>query len=101
VRCFQYRSLGCNSCVIQFHRKAFPLLNKIRALNALPISNNRYAQINNVTCSARVTYSAVLKNAGGSAFVSHWFQEMMALVSRSLEVQGFANTQKWRTIRNA
>ena len=31
--------------------------------------NNRQAQINNVTRSARITFSAILKNAGGSAFV--------------------------------
>jgi hypothetical protein len=98
---FQYRCRVFKPYVNQFHRKAFSLLNSIRALNGLPSLNNRQAQINNSSHSARITFSAILKNAGGSAYASHWPQEMMAFVSRSLEVQGFANTQKLRTIQNA
>jgi hypothetical protein len=33
---FQYRSRGFKSCVTLLHRKAFSLLNSIRALNVLP-----------------------------------------------------------------
>jgi hypothetical protein len=66
---FQYCYRVFKLCVNQFHRKAFLLLNSIRALNGLPSLNNRQAQINNLSRCARVTFSAILKNAGGSAFV--------------------------------
>jgi hypothetical protein len=65
---FQYRYRGSKSYVIQLHRKAFSLLNSIRALNGLSSFNNRQAQINNLSHSDRITFSAGLQIAGGSAF---------------------------------
>jgi hypothetical protein len=65
---FQYRFRVFTLYANQFHRKAFSLFNKIRALNALSSRNNRQAQINNVSRSARITRSAGLEIAGCSAF---------------------------------
>jgi hypothetical protein len=65
---FQYRYRVFKPYINQFHRKAFSLLNSIRALNGLSSLNNRQAQINNLSRSARVTFSAGSKIAGCSAF---------------------------------
>jgi hypothetical protein len=72
--------LGGKPFVLQFHRKAFSLFNSICALNALPNQNVRQAQINIVSRSARVTFSAIFENAGGSAFVRRRSQVQKAIV---------------------
>jgi hypothetical protein len=68
LHCFQYRYREAEIYAPLLHRKAFSLLNSIRALNGLPSLNNRQAQINNLSRSARVTFSAGLQIAGCSAF---------------------------------
>jgi hypothetical protein len=65
---FQYRYRVFKPYINQFHRKAFSLLNSIRALNGLPSLNNRQAQINNLSRSAQITLGAGLQNAGGSTY---------------------------------
>jgi hypothetical protein len=77
---FSISLAGGKFYVFLLHRKAFPLLNSIRALNALPSSNYCQAQINNVSRSARITFSAILKNVGGSAFVRRRFRAQEAIM---------------------
>jgi hypothetical protein len=92
---FQYRYRVFKPYVNQFHRKAFAPLNTIRALNGLPNLNNLKAQINNLSRSARVTFSAAYKLS--DVRLSFSIVSKVGGVLRSLEVQGFANSQKLRT----
>jgi hypothetical protein len=63
---------------------------KIRAFNCVSTLNTRIAQINNLSLSARITFSAGLENAGCFAFAQRRFRVQKAMQSnapKALQIQ--------------